>query len=476
MRKSLILTLILLVLAIGGFGAAHAAVNAQKDAVVITETTAAGDPAAAEGVRVQLRTKCAGHLLWETHYAAGAPDGTYTDFTFSYRTLQDSEESYAGLDLYTIWNYSYGGPLGETADEREKPQLKLFRDVASRLGDASQRMETLALRDYYEFYPLDGYLDLPALRENGGTPLVAEYVPIQSFFRIPVPEDVRVTVTVRRDSETKYYDCAVTAVPGSGWNLWTNSVVAGDDTVYFALGFRTENGDIVDTSRIPGGVGIYRLSVAEEPASLETVFPLDPADEVSDLHLSADGRRLLLITLEGDTYYLTVIDLETMTALQKLPVLEDAVDSGFRCADYKDDFLVVQFYTEPLEQHDEHGTLVMHFDAEPQHRFVVITAPETGNYAVALRGDVDANDGAWQGYEGSTEMDFNGEALVIAAPWYEGIVPRGFWLSVYGADGLRYSGRYASSLMADQPEDTVSSDHTCMFTIINPLSVCMPDT
>ena len=178
MRKSLILTLILLVLAIGGFGAAHAAVNAQKDAVVITETTAAGDPAAAEGVRVQLRTKCADHLLWETHYAAGAPDGTYTDFTFSYRTLQDSEESYAGLDLYTVWNYSYGGPLGETADEREKPQLKLFRDVASRLGDASQRTETLALRDYYEFYPLDGYLDLPALRENGGTPLVAEYEPI----------------------------------------------------------------------------------------------------------------------------------------------------------------------------------------------------------------------------------------------------------------------------------------------------------
>ena len=457
MRKSLILTLILLVLAIGGFGAAHAAVNAQKDAVVITETTAAGDPAAAEGVRVQLRTKCADHLLWETHYAAGAPDGTYTDFTFSYRTLQDSEESYAGLDLYTVWNYSYGGPLGETADEREKPQLKLFRDVASRLGDASQRTETLALRDYYEYYPLDGYLDLPALRENGGTPLVAEYEPIQSFFRIPVPEDVRVTVTVRRDSETQYYDCAVNAVPGSGWNLWTNSVVAGDDTVYFALGFRTENGDIVDTSRIPGGVGIYRLSVAEEPARLETVFPLDPAVQVSDLHLSADGRRLLLIALEGDTYYLTVIDLETMMALQKLPVLEDAADSGVVCAYYQDDFLMLQFY------------------AEPQHRFVVIAAPETGDYAVALRGDVDANDGAWQGYEGSTAMDFNGEALVIAAPWYEGIVPRGFWLSVYGADGLRYSGRYASSLMADQPEDTVSSDHTCMFTIINPLSVCLPD-
>ena len=57
--------------------------------------------------------------------------------------------------------------------------------------------------------------------------------------------------------------------------------------------------------------------------------------------MEGDGRRLLLITLEGDTYYLTVIDLETMTALQKLPVLEDAVDSGFRCADYKDDFLLI---------------------------------------------------------------------------------------------------------------------------------------
>ena len=46
---------------------------------------------------------------------------------------------------------------------------------------------------------------------------------------------------------------------------------------------------------------------------------------------------------------------------------------------------------------------------------------------------------------------------------------------MYGGDGLRYSGQYASSLMNGQPEDTVSSDHTCMFTIINPLSVCLPD-
>ena len=84
MRKSLILTLILLVLAIGGFGAAHAAVNAQKDAVVITETTAAGDPAAAEGVRVQLRTKCAAVALWrlrrasEASLGAAAPDEAET--------------------------------------------------------------------------------------------------------------------------------------------------------------------------------------------------------------------------------------------------------------------------------------------------------------------------------------------------------------------------------------------------------------
>lgn len=456
MRKSLIVTLLLAVLALGGLCCAHAALNAQEDAVAITETTVAGDPAAAAGVRVKLRTACAGHMLWETCYAVGAPDGTYSDFTFSRQMLQDSEGGYAGLDLYTARNISYGGSFGETTDESAHPQMKLFRDVASRMGDASERTETLALRDYYEFYPLEGYLDLPALRENGGTPLVGEYEPIRSFFRVPVQNDVRATVTVRRDSNAQVYNCDFN-LTGDVWNLWTNSVVAGDDTVYFALSFRTENGGVVDTSQIPGGVGIYRLSVAEEPVSLKMVFPLDPADAVCDLHLSADGQRLLLTTIEDGVCYLTIIDLETMTALQKLPVLEDVEDGGFVSAYYQDDFLMLQF------------------SADQQRRFAVIAAPETGDYTVALRGDLDADDGAWQGYEGGTAMDFNGDALVIAAPWYEGIAPRGFWLSVYGADGLRYSGQYASSLMSGQPEDTVSSDHTCMFTDVSPLTVCMPD-
>lgn len=456
MRKSLILTLILFVLAIGGVGAAHGAVNAQKDAVAITEMVVSGDPAAAEGVRVKLRTKCANHLLWETHYADGAPDGTYTDFTFSYRTLQDAEERYAGLELYTVGSGGYSGPLRETADEGEHSLQKLYRDVASRLGDASERTETLKLRDYYEFYPLEGYLDLPALREKGGAPLVGKCEPIHSFFRVPVPDDARATVTVRRDSDAQSYECNI-EMTGDVWAPWQNSVVVGDNTVYFTLNFRTDSGGIVDTSQIPGGVGIYRLTATEEAISLETAFPLDPAADVCDLYLSADGRRLLLTTVEDDTCYLTVIDLATMTALQKLPVLEHVADNSFWEANYEDDFLVLQFYS------------------ESQHPFAVIAAPETGDYAVALRGDLAADDGAWQGYEGGTAMDFNGEALVIAAPWYEGIAPRGFWLSVYGADGLRYCGRYGSSLMANQPEDAVSSDHTCMFTDVSPLTVCLPD-
>lgn len=473
MRKSLIVTLLLAAIALGGLCYAHAAVNAQKDAVVITETTVAGDPAAAEGICVQLRTKLAGHLLWETNYAAGAPDGTYTDFTFSRQRLQDWEGSYTGLTLYTICNSGYGGSLEETVDESMHPQIKLFRDVASRLGNASERTETLNLRDYYEYYPLEGYLDLPVLQKNGGTPLVGEYEPVCSFFRIPVPDDARATITVRGDSETQSYDCSVN-LTGGAWDLWTSSVVAGDDTVYFTLNFRTEAGDVVDTSQIPGGVGIYRMSVAEEPVSLETVFPLDPADEVCDLHLSADGRRLLLITLEDDTCYLTVIDLETMTALQKLPALEHLENSGFSEANYEDDFLVVQFHSEPAKQYrDEDGTEWVHFDAEPQHPFAVITAPETGDYAVALQGNLNTDDNAWQSYY--TAMDFNGDALVIAGAWQEEIAPRGFCLSVYGADGLRYSGRYASSLMSGGSEDMVSSNYTCMFTDVSPLTVCMPD-
>lgn len=462
MRKSLILTLVLVVLSACGFGFAHAVVSAQEDKVVVTEQVVAGDPDVAAGVRVQMRTKCADHLLWETRYAVGAPEGTYSDFTFSRGLIYDSDPYYGNIELHTFsGGSSYSGAFNvdaeaEDVDENVPFGVKLFRAVAENTDPGSTHTEVLYVRDYYEYFPLDPYFYCPESLSDVTEKLITEAV--TAFFRIPVPEDYRMNVTVKKEANGAICEMGMEDFGHPGLSLWTNSVVLGG-VCYFTVNMTDDNGALLDTRDIPGGTGIYRLSYGGEDVSLDTVFPFDPEATAYDLHLSTDQSKLLLTTLEDDTYYLTIIDRETMTALQKLPVMEGAGGINWWGTNYNDDFLAVMFS-------DETGD-----------RFVVLSAPETGDYAVALRGAVAENDPAWSL---DAAMDFNGETLAIAAQWWywddTGTymhMPRGFLLSVYDASGLRYAGQYGTSLM-DGASQWANGDRNCYFTNVAPLTVTIP--
>lgn len=462
MRKSLILTLALVVLAVCDLGMGAGMVGATADDVVITEQVVAGDPAAAEGVRVQMRADCTSHLHWDTHYAVGAPDGTYTDFTFSRKRMQMPEEFYGSIEFNSISGSSYSGAYdlsGEDGDENVPTGVKLFRAAAEQTDPGSRHTEVLYVRDYYEYFPLDVHCYFSGTMTNATEKQIADAM--KAFFRIPVSEDYRVNVTVKKEADGAIYEMSMEDFGHAGLSIWTNSAVL-DGVCYLTVNMTGDNGAPADTSDIPGGTGVYRLTYGGEDVSLETVFPLDQAAETIDLHLSADARKLLLTTVEDNIYYLTVIDLQTMTELQKLPVLEDAENNGYWCAHYEDDFLEIQFYSEPLPQ------------------FVVISAPEAEDYTVALRGSIDANDDVWKGYQPSIAMDFDGETLVIATQWWywddTGAylhTPLGFLLSVYDASGLRYAGQYGTSLM-DGPHQWAIGDLNCYFTNVDPLTVTLP--
>lgn len=459
MRKSFILTLALVVLAVCGLGMGAGMIGATADDVVITEQVVAGDPAAAEGVRVQMRADCTSHLHWDTHYAVGAPDGTYTDFTFSRQGIQTNEEAYGNIEFYWIGNSSYSGAYdlsGEDGEENAPFGVKLFRAVAENTAPGSMHTEVLYVRDYYEYFPLDVHCYFSGTMSNATEKKIADAM--KAFFRIPVPEDCRVNVTVKKETDGSIYEMSMENFEDTGLSLWTSSAVL-NGVCYFTVNMAGDNGGSVDTRDIPGGPGVYCLTYGTEDIGLETAFPLDPAAMVYDLHLSADARRLLLTTVEDNTYYLTVIDLQTMTELQKLPVLADAESNGYWCAHYEDDFFAMQFYSEPLQQ------------------FVVISTPETGDYAIALQGSIDANDGVWNEYQPSVAMDFDGETLVIAAPWLYGIErdyqTKGFALSVYDASGLLYAGNYSNSLMDNAPVVDLFN-LSCDFRSADPLTVTIP--
>lgn len=460
MRKSLILVLALLVLASCGFGFAHTAVSAQQDKVVITEQVVSGDPAAAEGIRVKLRTACDGHLHWETHYAVGAPDGTYSDFAFTRARVYEYVPYYDGVQLSTLGgSVRYSGSFNLSVEENDTNApfgVKLYRAVAENTNSGSTHTEVLRVRDYYDCFPFRVYGSLA-----DGVSLDQEEqitAAITEFFRIPVPEDYRVNVSVTKDDVGDISEMGMDDF-GYGLSIWTQNVLL-DGVCYFTMELDGGYATPLSTSLIPGGAGIYCLTYGGETVGLETVFPLDPAAMVYDLHLSEDKSKLLLTTREDDTDYLTVIDLETMTELQKLPLQEHAENSDWWSANYNDDFLVVTFS-------DEAGL-----------HFVVLSVSETGDYAVALRGTAAEEDPAWSA---DAAMDWNGEKLAVAARWIEFDEPymssskeRGFSLSVYDAGGLRYTGQYGTSLMDSVQREFLTDGSDCTLENIDAITITLP--
>ena len=66
MKKSTFLFVLLLILSTVGICYFYTTVNAQKNKVTLTETVLAGDPSAAEGVTVDVKTHYDNHLFWNT--------------------------------------------------------------------------------------------------------------------------------------------------------------------------------------------------------------------------------------------------------------------------------------------------------------------------------------------------------------------------------------------------------------------------
>ena len=81
------------------------------------------------------------------------------------------------------------------------------------------------------------------------------------------------------------------------------------EAVYFTFDPHSYRGELVDTSMIPGGYGLYRLPYDSEknvflPEKLKMVYPLDPTRDYVSIHSSPDGQKLLLTSRAwqfGDT-------------------------------------------------------------------------------------------------------------------------------------------------------------------------------
>lgn len=418
MRKSLILLAILLVLSVAALAVGQGAINAMGDDVTVTETTLAGDPAAAGGLTVSLHPTYENHLEWRTVFAAGKDPEPETKVHYSAKPLEDD---YTGTS--SVWmqigglNFSMsasGGAVNLEEDTDEMGFVAMVRpaaDVATRTQPGETRTETVYLRDYYEYYAM--YLDLYGSYGQTGQAALSDY------FRIPVQEDLQVEVTVSKDEAGTVYDVECNTVDNAssayGYGLYLEQGVF--------LGLGTEDGEYggseVDFSQIRDGYGLYWIPMEQDGLDLdriENIYPLDPAAaQFVTLEESFDGKSLLLFTRERGTLVLTVLDLETLEPVQRLelPISET-----------------------PTVWQQEGLLLLRVYGEDPR---LLALSREDGLYRLWLDTPEYQFENIWYW---DPSLSFDGSRLALA--YYENKYNKvSLCLTVYDETGLAYAGSYA---------------------------------
>ncbi|MBQ7016473.1 MAG: hypothetical protein IJN10_05920 [Firmicutes bacterium] len=462
MKKSLIILLVLLIAAVAGAGWAAADVNKAKDQIEIEEVILVGDRSMAEGLTVRARNTYDHHLFWDTVYTMEKDSAkAETEFRFSAMRENEvwfSEDEGVHLDSYYVFGFEPGRDDEETAYGLGKAYQELYDTLEP--GEEARRV--INVRDYLEYYPLHVELDAPgagfyymddeeayqvldAEFETKGSAVEAAMF-LWNYFRIPVLENEQLEIEVGKSAVSNVTRlgggnvASTTAIgQGNAGEHYAFSTVSAmtDSVCYFTFDTHSSEGQIVDTSELADGYGIYMLPFHEadqndggyEIENFANMYPLDPSIQVIDLSVSADGKDLLLHAVEEGQYVITVIDTETRKLRQRLVICDWPEDGyGWWLYEYEN-FLAA---------------------AVPQDRLMVVSRDEDGMYHLDLLVPVDHDEeDDYSMYLNYNEaMAFDGEKLAVCRTMGGGSCTD-FYVAVYDASGLIYYGEYYNSLSAE---------------------------
>ena len=318
MRKTLMIFLALVLVCGCGTALAAQAVSAPREEILFQEHIFSGDPAAADGLTVQLKTGMRYKLNWESTVQFSAQDyRAETSFRFlPAGQAEQPEMSYRGVEI------NFYRDAATTGSDDVFGFSTAYQSLLDTLSPGESGSMTIRFADYYDEYPFEFSIDLPGVNYD---PLVnwqdasadSEWlgeraqVALGCFFRIPVLQDEYIELGIDKNMDGSGSARSISSVR-EGDRFWMNvESVITDDTCFFWFGNRTAKDRLVDTSRIPGGYGIYILPYVQSEADsfpdtylctdqLACFFPLDPEVEIRHLGLTPDGSALVLHTVENN--------------------------------------------------------------------------------------------------------------------------------------------------------------------------------
>lgn len=475
MVKRIIAVLVCFVLLLSFYIPCYIGVNAQKDNVTVLERVVLGDKSIADGLKVDFYSDYNETLFWHTEYTLGEGSKAKTSFQFSKEKLYGGHEVEDHFDMYTMVDTF----TSSTGTIRFNSLQGAYQELVDSATPYEENKKVIKLKDYYEYYPFcfeftfgdyhfDHYLYMGFNDQSEEDKLIYDY--LSSFFKIPVLENEMLAISVVVDGKGNVVQSgSSSAVEGADYvecyNLYTLSAT-DNEYCYVVFNNRTDMGNIVDTSNIEGGYGIYRFKKPQkaddgkiELFDIENVYPVDEKDTILGFEMSKDKSEIYLITRNNEKdIVLNIIDTKTLKLKQQLEIFNKA-DYGAYVLHKEDDFIVLEVSTEGYSDLTE-------------TYYVVLTIDESGKYKKEFSTKCYESGSHTYFYYEYTDAKFDGENLYFIAPFKDSFYDEnskdtqycGFTVTVYNKDGIQLLSKYDLSLstgkfdsfgyMYVEPDDT----------------------
>ena len=476
MRKTLVIFLALVLVCGCGAALAAQAVGALRKDITFQEHIFSGNPAAADGLTVQLNAGMQHKLNWESTVQFSAQDyRAETSFCFlPAGQAEQPEMSYRGVEI-NFYRDAY-----TSGDADAFGFSEAYQSLLDTLSPGESGYRTIRFADYYDAYPFEFYIDLPGVRyetlanwenvsEDSEWPGERAQAALGRYFRIPVLVDEYIELGIDKDMDGKGSARSISSVM-EGDRFWMNTEsVVTDDACFFWFGNRTDKDRLIDTSRIPGGYGVYMLPYGplapDSEASafyggnenevytdrLACFFPVDPETRIEHLALTPDKTRLLLHTVENNMYYVTLIDCKTGDTLQKLAISDFEPEDNYVNITETEDFVCIQQTQGRIcvltQDADGLYQLVLLSEYSPDALYSPVYATVR---AMAFDGSrlaiVNNDETVLVNYDNYTKGYLAGSTEALITPDGAYFDNCGFTLTVFDQTGVAYSGAYVSSL------------------------------
>ncbi len=444
MKKVLCFLCALIILGASLTVVAGYSLSKESDNVTFTVIDEWGDKSLLDGVTAEMPFTHHGQLNWNVKFSPNGETITEYDYNTFYERYVKFEPTYGITEpFFNVYDLKNQNPAILEVFNNLKAEAKNPGDI---------RKAQLKFSDYYEYYPVNFELELPGISVYWDSGIIhddkGEYVysgitpatgkdmlkVFNDFFKIPVHDkDVReITVHAGDGGSFSYGSSYISTFDYAFFD------VVFPDCIYFTFGNEINNGhdyvrELVDTSLIPGGYGIYSLPYGEGEVrynELKTVYGIPSDATVEALFCDEEKNELYLVLHENDKAILHIIDTATMTDKTVIRLFDFDYEDNVYVKQYDDFFVFIKNSVD----------------------FNVVQRNADGTYKSALTGAMPLETVADRDYFSyNSYFGFDGERLVVLVVEDPGAEELNIMtiqpdIMVFTRDGLSYYCKWICSL------------------------------